>query len=68
MLGKTNIKDLNDIINFCKKIYRQQNKEFTIISDVTTHEALTQYIHKNFENAEISMGKASVLGIDIKGE
>jgi cysteinyl-tRNA synthetase len=67
-LGKTNIKDLNDIIKICKKIYAQYKKEFTIVSGISSQESLTNYIHKRFSDTDLTLSETSVLGIDIKGE
>ena len=68
MLGKTNVKDINDIIKICKKIYTQYKKEFTISSDVSAQGILTEYIYKQFSSAEVTVTETPVLGIDIKGE
>ncbi|MCX6825396.1 MAG: hypothetical protein NTY80_04225 [candidate division SR1 bacterium] len=68
ILGKTNIKDLNDIVKICKKIYVQYKKEFMITSDTSTQGTLKKYINKIFPDADINSNETSVLEIDIKGE
>ncbi len=67
-LDKTNIKDLNDIIKICKKIYVQYRKEFSITADSSSQKILTEYIHKNFPNADITIDNSVALWIDIKWE
>lgn len=67
-LGKTNIRDLNDIIKICKKIYANYRKEFTISWEKSTQKVLDGFIHKTFDNADVTFAETSTLWIDLKGE
>ncbi len=67
-LGKTNSKDLNDIIKICKKIYAQYRKEFTISSGKSSQKVLDTFLHKTFDNADVDFVEAPVLGVDLRGE
>jgi hypothetical protein len=68
MIGKTNTKDLKEIIKICKRIHVQYRKEFEIISKVEVQERLTEYINKTFIDADITSEKTNTIGIDLKGE
>ena len=67
-LGKTNSKDLNDIIKICKKIYAHYRKEFTINSGKSMQKTLEKFINTTFKDVDATFIEASVLGIDLRGE
>ena len=67
-LGKTNSKDIKDIIKICKKTYAQYKKEFIIMADTHAQNMLIQHLHAQFKDAEITTNETAALGVDIKGE
>lgn len=68
-LGKTNSRDLQDIVKICKKVYAHYRKEFSISADASTHQSLTTFITKTFDDADLAFSDVpSVPGLDLKGE